>query len=190
MWVVVLVAVAFFGWLSNKVVHRAAQNQVDEQTRYSPPLKEMPPPSRKAIINEDAAALHVEVDLDGTAVVHPDQVRGLVRSDGSFRTDLTLEELARARPERPKNRNARFPTNQSRRRSVQVKRSAPFRNGNESITKARNGENTKDTGSTGWTPLSSSLVPLPNRVGISFVPSSFRAFVISSTTSIMSHDMR
>jgi hypothetical protein len=95
MWAVVLVVVALFGWLSNQVAHRATQNQVDEQTRYSPPLKEMPPRSREAIINEDAAALHVEVDLDGTAVVYPEQVRGLVRSDGSFRTDLTLEELAR-----------------------------------------------------------------------------------------------
>jgi hypothetical protein len=47
-------------------------------------------------MHNKAVALELEVDLDGMAVAYPEEVDRLVRADGSFRTDLSLEEMASA----------------------------------------------------------------------------------------------
>jgi hypothetical protein len=93
-WAMLSFAAVCFYWLDTERMLPPLQGPLDEQARCSPPAKEMPPPSREAVIHEHAAALHLPVDLDGVAVVYPEEVDSLVRDDGSFRADLSLSEVA------------------------------------------------------------------------------------------------
>jgi hypothetical protein len=44
--------------------------------------------------NNEAAALHLPANLEGTAVVYPQAVAALVGADGEFRTELSLNAIA------------------------------------------------------------------------------------------------
>jgi hypothetical protein len=79
---------ALFWWLGCEYVQRFG--------RYSPPSQAIPKPSQTVVSNNQAALLGLPVNLDGTAVVYPQQVDGLVASDGEFRTELSLHEMASA----------------------------------------------------------------------------------------------
>jgi hypothetical protein len=79
---------AIFWWLGCESARRLG--------RYSPPSVAMPKPSQTVVNNNNAAALLLPVNLEGIAVVYPEQVDALVGSDGRFRTALSLDEIARA----------------------------------------------------------------------------------------------
>jgi hypothetical protein len=55
----------------------------------------MPKPSRALVSNNKAAALLLPVNLEGAAVAYPQEVAALVDANGKFRTELSLDELAR-----------------------------------------------------------------------------------------------
>ena len=59
------------------------------------PAANAPPASQAARNNNRLMALGWVADLDGTAVIYPREVNGLVAADGRFRTDLSPAEMAR-----------------------------------------------------------------------------------------------
>ncbi len=81
-------------WAGKEFLQRTRSNDPREKPGYSPPLKSAPPPSPSAQNNNANAALGLAPDLEGTAVLYPEKVARLVRHDGEFRTDLSLDELA------------------------------------------------------------------------------------------------
>jgi hypothetical protein len=78
---------ALFCWLGSEYVHRFGP--------YSPPSAGIPEASPIAVSNNKAALLRLPVNLEGIAVIYPEQVVALVDADGEFRTELSLGELAR-----------------------------------------------------------------------------------------------
>jgi hypothetical protein len=81
-------------WAGNEFLQWSRTNDPREKPGYSPPLKNAPPPSPDAKKNNANAALGLAPDLEGTAVLYPEEVAHLVHHDGEFRTDLSLDELA------------------------------------------------------------------------------------------------
>jgi hypothetical protein len=82
-----IVSAALFWWIGCEYARRLGP--------YSPPSGAMPKPTQGVVNNNTAAALLLPVDLDGTAVIYPEQVAELVGRDGEFRTGLALHEMAR-----------------------------------------------------------------------------------------------
>ena len=83
-----------FWWLGSQHAHRFGQHRVDENAVYFSPLEGVPKSSKAVENNNKTAKLHLPVNLEGTAVAYPEEVGGLVAADGSFRTELTLNEMA------------------------------------------------------------------------------------------------
>ncbi len=81
-------------WAGNEFLQRTRTNDPREKPGYSPPLKSAPPLSPSAKNNNANAALGLAADLEGTAVFYREEVARLVRHDGEFRIDLSLDELA------------------------------------------------------------------------------------------------
>ena len=84
-----------FWWGGAGFLRRSQSNDVSEKTAYSPPPENVPPPSPAVEINTRTVELHLPRDLEGTAVLYPEEVDGLVSPDGGFRTNLSLHEIAR-----------------------------------------------------------------------------------------------
>jgi hypothetical protein len=84
----------FFWWAGDGSPLRIARTLVEDKAGYSPPLENGPQPSPEVENNTKASALRLPPDLEGTAVVYPREINGLVGADGSFRTNLSLIELA------------------------------------------------------------------------------------------------
>ena len=87
--------IGFFSWAGNDLLARKHKHEAEEKLGYSPPPEAFPKPSAIAKNNNNTAELHLPPDLEGTAVIYPEQVDGLVDRDGVFRTGLSLSELAR-----------------------------------------------------------------------------------------------
>jgi hypothetical protein len=88
-----LAAVGLFWWAGADLLDGTARDQNELDARFSPPSPECPKPSHIAVLyNREAGRF---VDLDGLAVAYPDPIESLVRDDGSFRTDLSLAEMAK-----------------------------------------------------------------------------------------------
>jgi hypothetical protein len=86
-------AVGLFWWAGAGLLPAMSRNQNELDARFSPALPQTPQPSQAAVtLNREAGR---PVDLDGLAVVYPDEVDQLVRHDGSFRTDLAREDMAK-----------------------------------------------------------------------------------------------
>ncbi len=91
----VLAAGAALLWLSGSGSWRSNPGLQNEGTlAYVPPHAGAPKLSRAAVNNNDAAELKLAPDLEGVAVIYPEQVDGLISADGSFRTDLAPEKMA------------------------------------------------------------------------------------------------
>jgi hypothetical protein len=88
-------AAALFWWAGHEFLERSHKNNAREKAGYSPPPENAPPLSQSAKNNNATAELRLPVDLEGTAVLYPQEVDGLVRPDGTFRTNLSLSEFAR-----------------------------------------------------------------------------------------------
>ncbi len=87
--------VGLFWWAGDAFLQRSQSNDMRETTAYSPPPENAPPPSPAVETNTRTAELHLPRDLEGTAVLYPEEVDGLVGPDGGFRTNLSLGELSR-----------------------------------------------------------------------------------------------
>jgi hypothetical protein len=73
---------------------RSGAPDLDEFDGYSPPLAEMPEPDQEVVSNNETAKLKMPPALDGTAVMYPMEVRGLIAPDGHFQTDLSAVKMA------------------------------------------------------------------------------------------------
>jgi hypothetical protein len=82
-------------WAGHDLMARNPKNNASEKAGYSPPPENAPPTSQTALNNNKTAELHLPTDLEGTAVLYPPEVDGLVSPAGTFRTNLSLSELAR-----------------------------------------------------------------------------------------------
>jgi hypothetical protein len=89
-----MVTAGVFWWLGGEYARRFSQNRLEERLTYSPPSERMRKPSRTAENNNEAARRQLFVNLDGTAVVYPEEVDAFAAADGSFHTELPLNELA------------------------------------------------------------------------------------------------
>ncbi len=87
-------AVGLFWWLGQSHAKRPGDTASDLEASYSPPAEGAPELSRAAIMNNQAAALKLAPDLEGTAVIFPELVAGLIDPGGSFRTNDSLEQMA------------------------------------------------------------------------------------------------
>lgn len=86
---------AFFWWANDRFLGKISRSNLQESAEYSPPPDTVPRTSQEVKDNNAIAAQGLAPDLDGTVVVYPEQVNGLIAPDGSVRTDLALGDLAR-----------------------------------------------------------------------------------------------
>ena len=82
-------------WLSIQISRLWPSGDTDEKSHYSPPMDAMPEQSENERANNETAKQQRPADPEGTAVVYPEEVGGLMRPDGTIRTDLSLGELAK-----------------------------------------------------------------------------------------------
>jgi hypothetical protein len=87
-------AAGLLWWVGRTIPHRNGGAAAGLAVSVSTPAAGIPKPSRAVVINNETAKLKLAPDLEGIALVFPEDVAGLVASDGSFRTDLSLEKLS------------------------------------------------------------------------------------------------
>jgi hypothetical protein len=88
-------AVIAFWWGGDQIAGHGERGRLGHQAANRP-RQRMHPQLAKAIDNNNKAAeLQLPPDLEGTAVMYPEEVDALVSPDGTFRTSLPLGELAR-----------------------------------------------------------------------------------------------
>ena len=86
----------FSGGSAVSMRQRFGQDRIEAISGYSPPSESIRKPSRAAANNNKSAERKLQVNLEGTAVVYPEEVDALAAADGSFRTELSLNEMASA----------------------------------------------------------------------------------------------
>ncbi len=91
--IVLVVLVCGFGVILARYI---AKSDIGRFARLQAPARESPRAGQTEINNERVASMGLAVDLDGKAVLYPEEVAALVGHDGSFRTDLSLDQLAAA----------------------------------------------------------------------------------------------
>jgi hypothetical protein len=84
-----------FWWGGARIAEHAKSDRTERQAANPPRQRQHPQISKAVDNNNKAAELKLPPDLDGTAVIYPEEVDALVRPDGTFRTSLPLGELAR-----------------------------------------------------------------------------------------------
>ncbi len=87
---------ALFWWVGGEYAQRFGQDRIESRPGNSPPSESIRKPSRAVANNNKAAERKLHVNLEGTAVVYPEEVDALAAADGSFRTELSLNEMASA----------------------------------------------------------------------------------------------
>ena len=86
---------ALFWWANDRFLGKISSSNLQGSAEHSPPPDTVPETSQEAKDNNAIAAQGLAPDLDGTVVVYPEQVKGLIAPDGSVRTGLSLGDLAR-----------------------------------------------------------------------------------------------
>ncbi len=88
-------AVASFWWVGARISQEREANRTQESAGKSSRQRKHPQKSKAVVNNNWNAELQLPPNLEGTAVLYPEEVDALVRPDGTFCTELPASELAR-----------------------------------------------------------------------------------------------
>ncbi len=87
---------ALLAWGIGKGLSRRIEvDDIKRSSRRQEPLPGFPDPHLVAVYNNEIMRRGLVGDLDGTAIAYMAEADGLVDKDGGFRTNLTLERMAR-----------------------------------------------------------------------------------------------
>jgi hypothetical protein len=81
-------AVVFFWWIGSSLLNLA------DREGHPVPAVDMPHSSQTALNNNAIARRKLATNLEGTAVVYPEEVKGLAAPNERYRTDLSVRQLA------------------------------------------------------------------------------------------------
>jgi hypothetical protein len=88
-------AVISFWWAGAQIAQEREADRAAESAREPSRQKKHPQLSQAVVNNNRTAALQLPPNLEGTAVIYPEEVDALVSADGTFRNGLSASELAR-----------------------------------------------------------------------------------------------
>jgi hypothetical protein len=87
-------AVIAFWWGGARIREHTERDRSAQEARKPPRQRQHPQLAQTIVNNNKAAELQLPPNLEGTAVIYPEEVDALVSPDGTFRTKFSVSELA------------------------------------------------------------------------------------------------